>query len=518
MKSEISRTPAWLLLLAAGCMGEFHDPGASLSAPDAGLAADVIGAPPQSGQNPRTTAIALAEFEAYADPATGQLVFESVTQLDPYPQLLALYEGRGLRTIGQAVAVSSQLPRSEPAPWCLGRVENDGAIGTNPPDTFELWTNATTIASALPGELGEFAVPAACNAGNTSLYFLDGVFCATVRAKNFYAVPWNDVYAQINRFPDALAATHGGQTWPFGTGAQVNNTVTGEMLPALARFPMGPDDPAPLDEFGLWSYGDIAASGGESTVTWSFRNQNTANGGFTFRGRILGQITEDCATLDIDEDCDGRPDNACRLYQQDDACTDDLDCESYACNIPPGASQGVCAQQCAPGLYGSACQLECPGGFDNVCSGNGDCGFGRDGDGACDCDPGFYGEACDQSCPAGEEYVTGTGCVPLECAPGTLDFYGDASVCLTVTQVSAGGYHTCAIMSDGTLWCWGRNDAGQLGDGTTTPRLFPVRVGSETEWTSVSAGADHTCGIRSGSLFCWGADGYGQLGNDADYS
>ena len=88
----------------------------------------------------------------------------------------------------------------------------------------------------------------------------------------------------------------------------------------------------------------------------------------------------------------------------------------------------------------------------------------------------------------------------------------------TVSQVSAGSGHACAIRSDGTLWCWGDNDRGQLGDGThisgSTPR--PVTYFNEgfVSVAQVSCGSEHTCAVRTdGTLWCWGDNTYGQLGN-----
>lgn len=83
--------------------------------------------------------------------------------------------------------------------------------------------------------------------------------------------------------------------------------------------------------------------------------------------------------------------------------------------------------------------------------------------------------------------------------------------------VSTGLQHTCAIGSNGTLWCWGLNRNGQLGNATgiDTGNAYtsPVRVGAATNWTSVSVGDDFTCGIQSpGTLSCWGKNNYGQLG------
>jgi alpha-tubulin suppressor-like RCC1 family protein len=83
--------------------------------------------------------------------------------------------------------------------------------------------------------------------------------------------------------------------------------------------------------------------------------------------------------------------------------------------------------------------------------------------------------------------------------------------------VSAGYQHTCAVKTDGTLWCWGENTYGQLGDGTPGDSLVPVQVsGHATDWAAVSAGLLHTCAVKTDhSLWCWGYNGYGELGNGA---
>jgi alpha-tubulin suppressor-like RCC1 family protein len=53
--------------------------------------------------------------------------------------------------------------------------------------------------------------------------------------------------------------------------------------------------------------------------------------------------------------------------------------------------------------------------------------------------------------------------------------------------VRAGYAHTCATRTTGSLWCWGSNSYGQLGDGTTTTRLTPTRIGTATTWTTLAA-------------------------------
>ena len=81
--------------------------------------------------------------------------------------------------------------------------------------------------------------------------------------------------------------------------------------------------------------------------------------------------------------------------------------------------------------------------------------------------------------------------------------------------VSSGGLHACLVRTNGNLYCWGGNEAGRLGDGTTTNRYTPVSVSSQAPlWSSVSAGSGHTCGIRvDGTLYCWGYNATGQLGD-----
>jgi alpha-tubulin suppressor-like RCC1 family protein len=82
-------------------------------------------------------------------------------------------------------------------------------------------------------------------------------------------------------------------------------------------------------------------------------------------------------------------------------------------------------------------------------------------------------------------------------------------------QVSAGWRHTCAINTGHSLYCWGRNENGQVGDGNTdTPHLGLHRVGAAGAWSSVSAGTYHTCGITTAkNLYCWGNNEYGEVGD-----
>ncbi|WP_052573073.1 hypothetical protein [Haloferula sp. BvORR071] len=84
------------------------------------------------------------------------------------------------------------------------------------------------------------------------------------------------------------------------------------------------------------------------------------------------------------------------------------------------------------------------------------------------------------------------------------------------TAVAAGQWHTLALKSDGTLWAWGLNDSGQLGDGTgftTMRQLSPVQVGTATDWSAIGAGDLHSIALKTnGTLWTWGHNGAGQLG------
>ena len=83
------------------------------------------------------------------------------------------------------------------------------------------------------------------------------------------------------------------------------------------------------------------------------------------------------------------------------------------------------------------------------------------------------------------------------------------------TAVSTGSYHTCGLISDGSVQCWGLNNFGQLGDGTTNERHTPsVNVLGGHKYMSIASGIYHTCGLLvNGSVNCWGSNGMGQLGN-----
>jgi alpha-tubulin suppressor-like RCC1 family protein len=90
---------------------------------------------------------------------------------------------------------------------------------------------------------------------------------------------------------------------------------------------------------------------------------------------------------------------------------------------------------------------------------------------------------------------------------------------LRFRSVSVGRSHSCGVTTDGLAYCWGSNYWGQLGDGTTTSRLKPRLVAGGLHYGSVSAGSGFTCALTMDSrAYCWGANSSGQLGDSTHIS
>jgi alpha-tubulin suppressor-like RCC1 family protein len=83
----------------------------------------------------------------------------------------------------------------------------------------------------------------------------------------------------------------------------------------------------------------------------------------------------------------------------------------------------------------------------------------------------------------------------------------------SVTPLAVGERHSCAVMPSGIVECWGANEYGQLGDGTTNSRVGPVVVSGLSHVVSVAVGQYHSCALTStATVWCWGGNGMGQLG------
>lgn len=100
-------------------------------------------------------------------------------------------------------------------------------------------------------------------------------------------------------------------------------------------------------------------------------------------------------------------------------------------------------------------------------------------------------------------------------APQAGPALATTAAALAFRQTSAGWDHTCGVTTDDRIYCWGENSAGQLGDGTTTNRLRPVRVTGGFRWREVTAGFQLTCGVTvDDRAYCWGI---GWLGDGSEF-
>ena len=238
-----------------------------------------------------------------------------------------------------------------------------------------------------------------------------------------------------------------------------------------------------------------------------------------FYGACEGEVVPAEESCDAaDEDCDGAIDEGTRRD----------------CYTGPEGTEGVglCAggfQACVDGAFAEACEAEvgpaeetCDA-RDEDCDGETDEGFGlgevcKVGEGACEregriiCADGGAGCDAEPGEPA-EEVCNG---VDDDCD-------GDVDEGLGCLQVSAGSYHTCALLAGGRVKCWGRGGNGRLGVGNTASRgdqagemgaaLETVALGAGRRSTQVTAGGHHTCAVLDDqSVKCWGDNFDGQLG------
>jgi hypothetical protein len=118
--------------------------------------------------------------------------------------------------------------------------------------------------------------------------------------------------------------------------------------------------------------------------------------------------------------------------------------------------------------------------------------------------------------PAAPAVAGGTVDLPRETVPG--DPATAATGAPTPTVIAAGYLHTCAVLADHTVWCWGANGYGQLGDGTTTSSPTPVAASGISTAVAITAGNWHTCALLADhTVWCWGDNYRGQLGTGNRY-
>jgi len=111
----------------------------------------------------------------------------------------------------------------------------------------------------------------------------------------------------------------------------------------------------------------------------------------------------------------------------------------------------------------------------------------------------------------GNNMTTGDQTTPVQ-----VQGLGGVGFLTDIIAIAGGGYHSLALKRDGTVWAWGCNDYGQLGDNSTTQRNTPVQVQGLTDIIAIAAGWGHSVAVKSdGTVWAWGRNQFGQLGNNS---
>lgn len=276
-------------------------------------------------------------------------------------------------------------------------------------------------------------------------------------------------------------------------------------------------------------------------------------------GECVGEVTpveEDCDAAHTDEDCDGLVNESgpsCTCGDGDVSNAEECDDagESAACDLDctfPACGDGIfnmSVEECDDGVQTAGCEVNCMlpacgDGTLNALAGE-------------ECEDGNTSSAdpCSSLCQKQEVLALTSGenhnCAILtggvvkcwgrnsfgQLGLGDMERRGDdpnemgdnlpaVNLGMAATAVTAGENHTCALLSDGTVRCWGYNDSGQLGlgdqnnwgDVPVEKDMFPVvDLGQGATATAIAAGWNHTCArLSSGAVKCWGNNASGQLG------
>jgi len=200
-------------------------------------------------------------------------------------------------------------------------------------------------------------------------------------------------------------------------------------------------------------------------------------------------------------------------------CADGSQCQSSFC------VDGVCCDRACDGQCEACAESASLGTCTAVqgmpraprsaCSGTGTCAGSCDGTNAMTCT--YPTTACMQSCAAGtavsQTCSNGTCGGPVMTTHCTANICG-GNACATVAEIQAGNQFTCAVLSDGTVRCWGLNSRGQIAQGAndSADRFVPTTVAGVSSVSEVATGQWHACALSNGAVYCWGGNYNGQLG------
>ncbi|MDY0004163.1 MAG: hypothetical protein RBU30_22885 [Polyangia bacterium] len=205
--------------------------------------------------------------------------------------------------------------------------------------------------------------------------------------------------------------------------------------------------------------------------------------------------------------CEGAPECGNHLREPGEAC-DGTDLGGATCLGFTGLPHGTltCTSSCA--LDGSGCHYCGNGSIGGPEECDGDLG------GATCVSLGYTAGvlACGQDC----RFDVGgcTTCGDGICSASAGERWDQCPQDCGWLRLTGGATHSCGLKKDGSAWCWGANDRGQLGDGTTQPSILPKRVLLGMPVLDISAGEGFTCAVLSNaSLNCWGKNDKGQLGD-----
>lgn len=409
-----------------------------------------------------------------------------------------------------------------------------------------IFTGGTSARSTKGGKSGTSDLPGDAGAGGS----LGGTSSATAGALSAGGIGVGAIGGGtgIGSVGGSVAGAGAGGTSGTGGGALAGATATGGVVVTTGGSASG----GQAGSTAVVGGGGVAATGGAATggaPICANGEKRSCSQAALLGSCALGEQTCSSATWSAcsvtaktsdtcekgnDDNCNGEPNEGC-------ACVEG---EKQGCG--PSVTRGICVRgemtcsgqkwgQCVGATY--ALSRDCTSAADNDCDGNPD----NTADGICECvpgnsrtcgtHPGLDGvgickagtQTCDLSADKTESHwsdcVGSVGPSDELCTSAQTDENCDGRVnesppCKGYLKIAPGESHTCAVVTDGTVRCWGLNTDGQIGDNTNYSALSPTPVAGVSGATDISSGWTHSCAIvQNGDVMCWGGNLGGSLGD-----